>query len=149
MPEEIREDLYEAECDKVGEMLLELIAACPYIPEDAKVRYNSKDVGKCIYVMTTGGNVRSRNVLGGSTVELTIKIAYQSFPQDNGQVISAQAVVDSITGWLEDVRNVPRLTGNRTITRITAGGSFPEVEEVEGVKTTVFAANVVMECEVD
>ena len=45
--------------------------------------------------------------------------------------------------------NLPRLTGNRTITKITAGGSFSDVEEVEGDKSTVFAANVVMEYEVE
>ena len=38
MPEEIKERLSKTEYDKVGEMLLELIAECPYIPEDAKVK---------------------------------------------------------------------------------------------------------------
>ncbi len=148
MSEEIKERLSKTEYDKVGEMLLELVAECPYIPKDAKVKYNSKDVGKCVYIITAGGSIKKRNVLGGFTAELTIQIAYQSFPQGNGQMINAQAVVDNITGWLEDIQNLPRLTGSRTITKITAGGSFPDVEEVEGDKSTVFASNVVMEYEV-
>ena len=149
MPEEIKERLSKTEYDKVGEMLLELIAECPYIPAGANIKYNSKDVGKCVYIITAGGNIKSRNVLGGFTAELTIQVAYQSFPQGNGQMINAQAAVDNITGWLEDIQNLPRLTGNRTITKITASGSFPDVEEVEGDKSTVFAANVVMEYEVE
>ena len=147
MPEEIKERLPKTEYDKVGEMLLELIAECPYIPEGAKIKYNSKDVGLCVYIITAGGSIKSRNVLGGFTAELTIQVAYQSFPQNNRQMIDAQAVVDNIIGWLEDIHNLPRLTKNRTITKITAGSSFPDVEEVEGDKSTVFAANVVIEYE--
>lgn len=145
MSEEIKERLSKTEYDKVGEMLLELIAECPYIPNDVKVKYNSKDVGKCVYIITAGGNIKSRNVLGGFTAELTIQIAYQSFPQGNGQMINAQAVVDNITGWLEDVENLPSLTENRKVTKITASGSFPDVEEVEGDKSTVYASNIIME----
>lgn len=149
MSEEIKERLSKTEYDRIGDMLLELFGDCPYIPKDAKIKYNSKDVGKCVYIITAGGNIKSRNVLGGFTAELTIQVAYQSFPQGNGQMINAQAVVDNITRWLEDIQNLPKLTENRTITKITAGGSFPDVEEVEGDKATVFAANVVMEYEVE
>lgn len=145
MPEEIKERLSKTEYDKVGEMLLELIAECPYIPAGANIKYNSKDVGKCVYIITAGGNIKSRNVLGGFTAELTIQVAYQSFPQGNGQMINAQSVVDNITGWLEDVDNLPILTKNRKVTKITASGSFADVEEVEGDKSTVFAANITME----
>ncbi len=75
---------------QIFQMLLELIAECPFIPKDAvKVKYNSKDVGKCVYIITAGGSIK-RNVLGGFTAELTIQIAYQSFPQGNGQMINAQ-----------------------------------------------------------
>lgn len=149
MSEEIKERLSKTEYDKVGEMLLELITECPHIPADAKIKYNSKDVGKCVYIITAGGSIKKRNVLGGFTAELIIQIAYQSFPQGNDEMVDAQAVVDNVTGWLEDIRNLPRLTGNRTITKITAGGSFPDVEEVEGDKSTVFAANVTMEYEAE
>ena len=149
MSEEIKEPIPKSEGLKIGDMLLELIEKCPYIPGGAKIKYNSKDVGKCVYVITAGGSITKRNVLGGFTAELTIQIAYQSFPQGNDEMIDAQAVVDDITGWLDDVQNLPDLKGNRKVTRITSGGSFSDVEEVEGDKSTVFAANVVMEYEVD
>lgn len=72
---------------------------------------------------------------------------HQSFPQGNGQMINAQAVVDNIAGWLEDIENLPKLTENRTITKFTANESFPDVEEVEGDKATVFAVNAIMQYE--
>lgn len=149
MPEEIKEPLSKTEEKRMGDVLLELVGACPFVPKDAKIKYNSKDIGKCVYIVTAGGSIKKRNVLGGFTAELTIQIAYQSFPQGNGQMINAQAVVDNITGWMENIQNFPWLTGNRTITKITAGGSFPDVEEVEGDKSTVFASNVIMEYEAE
>ena len=119
MPEEIKERLSKTEYDKVGEMLLELIAECPYIPKDAKIKYNALEVGKCVSISTARGNIKKRNVLGGFTAELVIRIMYQSFPKTNAQMINAQAVVDDIAGWLEDIQNLPSMTGNRTITKIT------------------------------
>ena len=38
MPEEIKERLSKTEYDKVGEMLLELIAECPFIPTGANIK---------------------------------------------------------------------------------------------------------------
>lgn len=145
MKEEIKERLSKTEYDKVGEMLLELISGCPFIPPDTKVKYNAIDVGKCVSIITAGGNIKKKNVLGGFTAELAIQIAYQSFPTGNGQMVNAQAVVDNISGWLEDIKNLPRLTGNRTITKITAGGSFPDVKDVQGDKSVVYITNVTME----
>ncbi|MDE5967045.1 MAG: hypothetical protein K2G89_09470, partial [Lachnospiraceae bacterium] len=63
--------------------------------------------------------------------------------------IDAQNVLEKITGWLEDFENLPKLTENRTITKITAGASFPTIDDVEGDNATVYASNVVMEYEVD
>lgn len=145
MPEEIKERLSKTEYDKVGEMLLELIAECPFIPKDAKVKYNSKDVGKCVYIITAGGGIKKWDIAGGFTAELNIQLAYQSFPTGNAQMINAQAVLDNIAGWLEDVENLPKLTGNRKITKFTAGDSFSAVEEVGNDKSTVYVSNVVME----
>lgn len=145
MKEEIKERLSKTEYDKVGEMLLELIAECPFIPKDAKIKYNALEVGKCVSISTIGGSIKKWDIAGGFTAELAIRILYQSFPTTNSQMINAQAVVDNITGWMEDIENLPRLTKNRTITKITAGGTFPDVEEVEGDKATVYVSNVVME----
>lgn len=145
MAEEIKERLSKTEYDKVGEMLLELIAECPYIPAGATIKYNSKDVGKCVYIITAGGGIKKWDIAGGFTADLNIQLAYQSFPTGNGQMINAQSVLDNIAGWLEDVENLPKLTGNRKITKFTASDSFSAVEEVEGDKATVYVSNVVME----
>ena len=149
MSEETKEYLSKTEYEEIGEMLLELIAGCPYTPKDTPIKYQSKDVGRCIYLFTTGGEVKKRNVLGGFTAELNIQVAYRNFPQSNEQMLDAQLTVDKITGWMEELENLPGLTDNRIITKITASESFPVVEEVDGEKTTVFTANVVMEYEVE
>ena len=62
MPEEIKERLSKTEYDKVGEMLLELIAECPYIPADLKgkaggIQYQSMGTDKCIGVAPRKGSV--------------------------------------------------------------------------------------------
>ena len=144
---EEKERLSKTEYDKVGEMLLELIAECPYIPEDAQIRYQQKDIGKCIYIITAGGSIKKRNVLGGFTAELIIQIANQSFPKTNAQIVNAQSVVDNIVGWLEDVKNLPSLTKDRKFTKITASPSFSDLEEVGVDKSIVFASNITMEYE--
>lgn len=149
MSEETKEYLSKTEYEEAGEMLLELIAECPYTPKDAKIKYQSKDVGKCIYLFTTAGEVKKRNVLGGFTAELKAQVAYQNFPQGNEQMLDAQLTVDKITGWMEECKTLPGLTDNRIITKITASESFPAVEEVGGDKTTVFTADVVMEYEAE
>lgn len=142
-----KEPLSRKESEKIGNVILELVAGCPFIPRDAKVKYNAKDIGKCFYVMTTGGIVKKRSVTGAYVAELMMQIAYQSFPRDNEEVINAQAVVDSVATWMEGV-DLPMVTGDRTITKVTAGSSFPSVEEVSGDTATTFATDVVLEYEV-
>ncbi|MDE5966526.1 MAG: hypothetical protein K2G89_06810, partial [Lachnospiraceae bacterium] len=99
MLEENKERLSRAEYDKIGDMLLELMNDCPYVPKDSKgqkikIKYNAKDVGTCVCIFTTGGNIKSKNVLGGFTAELTMQIAYKSSPQGNGAMIDAQNVLE-------------------------------------------------------
>lgn len=145
MPEKIKERLSKTEYDKVGEMLLELIAECPFIPKDAKVKYNSLEVGKCVSISTAGGSIKKKNVLGGFTAELTVQVLYQSFPTTNSQMINSQSVVDNITSWMEDVENLPYLSKNRKVTKITASPSFSDVIEVGGDKSTVYVSNLTLE----
>lgn len=145
MSEEIKERLSKTEYDRIGDMLLELFADCPHIPKDAKIKYNALEVGKCVCIATAGGVIKKRDIIGGFTAELSLRILYQSFPTGNGDMIKAQAVVDNITSWLEDIENFPKLTGNRKITKITAEPSFSTVEQVENDKATVYVSNVTME----
>ena len=138
--EEIRDGLSRNEYDKVGEMLLELINACPYTPPDLQggIKYQAMSTERCIGVITlTGAKYVSRNVLGGFTAQVNFQIAY------------AQGVVDNIMSWLEDLKNLPKLSGGRTITKITASSSFASVDEANQDESTVYVANAVMEYESD
>lgn len=150
--EEIRDGLSRNEYDKVGEMLLELINACPYTPPDLQggIKYQAMSTERCIGVITlTGAKYVSRNVLGGFTAQVNFQIAYKSFPTTNQQNINAQGVVDNIMSWLEDLKNLPKLSGGRTITKITASSSFASVDEANQDESTVYVANAVMEYESD
>lgn len=155
MPEEIKERLSKTEYDKVGEMLLELIAECPYIPADLKgkaggILYQATGVEKSISILTLpGGRVKNKNVWGEVTAELPIEIAYKSFPTSNKQRIDAQNVVDKIMQWLDDVENLPKLSGGRRITQIISSPTFSTIDDVEGDKSTVFVADATMECEIN
>ena len=150
MPEEIKERLSKTEYDKVGEMLLELIAECPFVPKDLKDRaggilYQDRGTDKCICILTNGGGIKDRDIIGGFTATLNIQIAYKSFPTSNKQRIDSQDVVDKIMWWLSNLDNLPSLSTGKIID-IESSESFAAKEEVENDKSVIFAANAVMEC---
>ena len=155
MSEEIKEQLTKQEYDKVGEMLLELIKACPEVPKDLKdkeegILYQSMSTGRCLGIITLpGAKYVKKNVLGGFTAQAGFRVAYKSLPTTNQQRIDAQNTVDQIMGWLEDVKGLPGLTGNRTVTKITASSSFASKDEVGDDKSVVFVADAVMEYELE
>lgn len=155
MSEEVKDSLSKTEYEKVGDILLELVAACPHTPSDLKekaggIQYQSMGTDKCIGILTlpTSKYIK-KDVLGGFTAQVSFQIAYKGFPVTNEQRINAQAVVDNIMGWLEDIDNLPKLTGGRTITKITASSSFATEDKVGVDKSTVFVADAVMEYESD
>lgn len=155
MSEEIKEQLTKQEYDKVGDMLLELIRACPKVPKDLKdkeegILYQSMSTGRCLGIITLpGAKYVKKNVLGGFTAQVSFQIAYKSLPTTNQQRIDAQNTVDQIMGWLEDVKGLPGLTGSRTVTKITASSSFASKDDVGDDKSVVFVADAVMEYEVE
>lgn len=154
MAETVKESISSQEYEKVGQMLLELVSECPYVPENIKnkpggIQFQNKGTETGVFILANSGNIKSRNVLGGFTATLNIQVAYQSFPTTNMQRINAQDVVDKIMGWLEEVKELPQLTGNRTITSITASSSFAVVEDVGEDKSTVFVADAVLEYEAE
>ena len=147
---EEKERLSKTEYDKVGEMLLELIAECPYIPTDLKnspnIFYQSMGTGKCIGIMTLPGAKYVKKYVSGSFVtQVGFRVMYKSSPTNNLQTINAQSAVDNIMGWLEDIDNLPSLSGGRTVTKITASNSF--LDDIGDDKSTVFSADAVMEYE--
>lgn len=151
MSEEVKEQLSKQEYDKVGEMLLELIKACPKVPEDLKYKeeailYQSMGTGRCLGIITLpGAKYVGHDITGGFTAKVNLQIAYKCMPKSNNQRIDAQNVVDQIMGWLEDVQNLPQLTDGRKITAITASSSFATVDEVNNDKSTIFVSDAVME----
>lgn len=149
MLEENKERLSKTEYDKIGDMLLELMGDCPYIPKDAKIKYNALEVGKCVGIIAVGDGTKKPYVTGGFSAKLTLRIMYQSFPQGNGAMIDAQAVVENIVSWMDGLKSFPKLTNGRTIIKITAGVGLPEILESKGDNAIVYSSNVVMEYEVD
>lgn len=156
MVEEIKERLSKTEYDKVGEMLLELIAECPYVPKSVEnvpqgmgILIDSTGTGLGIFILTDGGRVKKRNVLGGFEAVINMQIAYQSKADTNAKRINAQETVNKITEWLGDLKNLPKLTGGRTITKFESSGSYSSRDSTTQDGYVAFVADVVMEYEVD
>ena len=153
---EEKERLSKTEYDKVGEMLLELIAECPHVPQSVKnvpqgqgILIDSIGTGLGLFILTDGGRVKKRNVLGGFEAVVNMQIVYQSKSDTNSKRINAQDTVDKITGWLGDLENLPKLTDNRTITKFDSSGARSSRSDTTSDGYVKYASDVVMEYEVD
>ena len=144
------EFLSKTEYNTVGEMLLNLIAECPCIPEGLTLQYQSLKVDESIGVFTLpGAKYLKKNVMGGFTAQINFQVAYKSFPTTNGGRIESQSIVDKIMDWLEKVDELPVLSGGRTITKITASNSVAYTDTTGKDKSIAFAADAVMEYEAE
>lgn len=142
--------LSKTEYNTIGEMLLNLIAECPYIPEGITPQYQNIKTDESIGVFTLhGAKYLKKNVTGGFTAQVKFQIAYKSFPTGNGERINSQSVVDKIMEWLEKVNELPALSGNRVITKITASNSVAYKDAAGEDNSITFAADAVMEYEAD
>ncbi len=147
---ETAELLNKTEYNTIGEMLLHLIAECPYIPEGLTPQYQNINTDTSIGVFTLpGAKYLKKNVTGGFTAQINFQVAYKSFPSGNGDRIKSQSVVDNIMSWLEKVDELPALSGGRTITKITASNSVPYADATGNDKSITFAADAVMEYEAE
>ena len=153
---EEKERLSKTEYDKVGEMLLELIAECPHVPQSVKnvpqgqgILIDSTGTGLGLFILTDGGRIKKRNVLGGFEAVINMQIAYQSKADTNSKRINAQETVNKITGWLGDLQSLPKLTGDRTITKFEASGARAARSDTTNDGYVMYASDVVMEYEVD
>ena len=150
MPEQTKiEPLSATEYDIIEKALWELVKQYPkeQIDPDVEVRYGELDAGTSVAVAANGGRYKSRNVLGGFTAEVNFSVAYKSSPTNSPQRINSQAFVGRIMRWLENTKDLPLLTGGRTITKITASGTYDGGTTQD--KSTVYAADAVMEYEKD
>jgi len=135
-----------SECETVGELLYELIQKCPHIPAGVKVHINSTDATKSIGVFTLNGSKYVKKfVNGGFVAQVFFRVAYKSMPTTDKQRLESQAVVDRIMSWLENVKELPPLSDDRTATEITASNSAAFLESAESNKTMGFASDAVME----
>lgn len=145
------EPLSATEYDTVEKALWELVKEYPRQVGDPSVNaeYDALGANKSLSVSVLGGRYKSRNVIGGFTAEVTFRVAYKSNPTTSDLRIDAQAFVGRIMRWLENTKDLPLLTGGRTITRITASGAVPYKDETGQDKSTVYASDAAMEYEVD
>lgn len=145
------ESLSATEYDIIEKALWELVKQYPKDQGDPNViaQYDELDTKSSLAVFVLGGRYKSRNVLGGFTAEINFRVAYKSSPQTSPQRINSQAFVGRIMRWLENTKDLPLLTNGRTITKITASVAIPYKDETGQDKSTVYAADAVMEYEVE
>ena len=120
--------LSATEYSTVAEALFELVQQ---YPERAgiKAEFDALGANKSLAVFMVGGRIKKRNVLGGFTAD---------------QRIDRQEFVGEIVKWLENVKDLPRLNDNRTITKITAIG-VPYKSEADDKGNETYAADATME----
>ena len=146
------EALSSKEYDIIEAALWELVKQYPRKPDDPQetAQYDALGADSSLAVFTLpSGRYKSHNVLGGFTAEIGFRVAYKSNPKTSPQRIDAQAYVGRIMTWLGGIKNWPKLTGGRTITKITASSVLPYKDETGADKSTVYAADAVLEYESD
>lgn len=142
--------LSATEYSTVAEALLKLVRQYPRQMGDPNIKAEFDALGTktSLAIFIVGGRIKKRNVLGGFTAEVNFSIAYKSSPTSSDQRIDRQEFVGEIVKWLENVKDLPRLTNNRTITKITTVG-VPYKSDVDDKGNETYAADAVMEYEVD
>lgn len=146
MSEQI-ELLSATEYDTVGKALWELVKDYPRQIGDPSVKaeYDALGANKSLSVSVLGGRYKSHDIIGGYTAEVNFRVEYKSNPTTSQLRIDAQAFVSHIMQWLEKTEDLPLLTDGRTITKITASVAIPYKDETGQDKSTVYAADAVME----
>lgn len=152
MSEQVKEKLPRIEYDSVGRLLLDLLDACPYIPESIKdkgqILYDATSEGNGVFILTDGGHIKGRPYVNGRfTGIINMQIAYQSFPKSNKATIAAQETLGKITGWLSDLEHLPTLADGRVITKFDVSGGYPSRSGTNQDASVVFVSNVTMEYE--
>lgn len=148
MANEQIEPLSATEYDVIEKALWDLVKQYPTQDGDPDIEaeYDALGADKSLAVFVLGGRYKKRNVLGGFTAEISFRVAYKSSPKTSNQRIDRQAFVGRIMRWLENVKDLPLLTGGREITKITVYG-VPYKDETSADNSTVYLSNAVMEYE--
>lgn len=149
MTDEKVEFLSAPEYTSISQMLWELIEKCPYldglVPEFENLG-TKKSIG--IFILPPPvTRIIKYNVQGGFSAQIGFEVQYRCFPASSQLRIDNQAYLDRIMGWLTETRELPRLSDDREITKITVSTSIPHPEEVGKDKSVIYAADAVMEYE--
>lgn len=148
MPEQTKiEPLSATEYDIIEKALWELVKQYPkeQIDPDVTAQYDELDAGVSLAVLVDGGRYTGHDIIGGFTAEVNFRVAYKSNPKTSPQRINSQAFVGRIVRWLESTNDLPLLTDNRIITKITATNAVPYKDETGQDKSIVYAAAATME----
>lgn len=148
MAEQQLEPLGAKEYDIIEKALWELVNQYPRQEgkdPDIDAEYDKLDADKSLAVFTLpGGRIKERYISGTFVGQVNFRVAYKSNPTNSPQRINAQAFVGRIMKWLESA-DLPLLTDGRTILSITASDALPYLDETGQDKSTVYAADAVME----
>lgn len=146
MSNENVEALSQTEHNVIGAALFELVASCPHIPSGVNPQYQSIGEKESIGFFTLPGSKYLKwDISGGFTAQVNFQVAYKSFPASNQQRLDSQTITDNIMAWLENVDELPLLSGGRRITKITASNSLPYKDSTGADKSITFAADAVLE----
>lgn len=147
MAEQQLEPLGTKEYSEIGKALWDLVNQYP-IQEgkdpDVVAQYDGLEAGKSLSVSIIGGGRKPADITGAFIGKVNFEVSYKSNPTTSGQRINAQDFVDRIMQWLESAE-LPLLTDGRTILSITASNAIPYLDKTGQDKSTVYAADAVME----
>lgn len=138
------ESLSTTECSTLAEALYELVQKYSRQAGKPKVEFDALGAKTSLAVFVMGGRIKKYDIVGGFAAEVNFSIAYKSSPASSDQRIDRQEFVGEIVKWLENEKDLPRLTDNRTITKITALG-VPYKSDVDDKGNETYAADAVME----
>lgn len=147
MPEQTKiEPLSATEYDIIEKALWELVKQYPKekIDPDVTAQYDELKEDVSLAVFVDGGRYTKRYVSGSFNAEVYFHLAYKSNPKNSPQRIDSQAFVGRVMRWLENTKDLPLLTDNRTITKITAPG-VPYKDDTQQDQSIVYVAPAVME----
>ena len=135
--------LSATEYSTVAEALYELVQQCPE-RSGLKAEFDALGTNKSLAVFMVGGRYKKKYVSGSFTAEVNFSIAYKSQPRTSDQRIDRLGFVGEIVKWLENTKDLPLLTDNRTITKITARG-MPYKSDADDKGNETYAQDAVME----
>lgn len=137
------EPLSTTECKTIADALYKLVNECPE-RGGLKAEFDALGANQSLAVFVVSGRYKKKYVSGSFSAEVTFSVGYKGYSNTSDQRIDQQEFVGEIVTWLESAEDLPRLTDNRTITKINALG-VPYKGEAEKNGSITYYADAVME----